>query len=234
MFQIQHLGGIRIMKHTLNLAATLALLAGASQAHSQIFYDFSDGTPDGWANSGFGATPAPAIQNIGGVHYMNLPLGGFQVGNVSSSDAANPAVFNAVMAAAAANPAGYNISYNYYIDTSAFVGTTFLQVGTFVNSGSGFYAQDYGSPNELQLSGAQTGSGQIFQGTVSVNMAAVGFDIPAADTFFRLGMIENANGTGVSVDITDISVSPVPEPATMSLLGLAVPALWMMRRRRSA
>jgi hypothetical protein len=234
MFQIQHLGGIRIMKHILNLAAALALLVSASQAHSQIFYNFSDGTSDGWANSGFGTTPAAAIQNIGGANYLNLPLGGFQVANTSSSDAANPAVFNAVMAAAAANPAAYNISYNYYINTAGFVGTTFLQVGTFVNSGSGYYAQDYGSPNELQLSGAQTGSGQIFQGTVSINMAAVGFNIPAADTFFRLGLIENANGTGVAVDITDISVSPVPEPATLLLLGLAMPAMWMVRRRRSA
>jgi hypothetical protein len=225
------------MKHTLNLAAAVALLVGASQAHSQILFNFSDGTSDGWANSGFSGTPAAAIQNIGGVNYMSLPLGGFQVANVTSSSAANPAVFNAVMAAAAANPAGYNISYNYYIDTSTFVGTTFLQVGTFVNSGSGYYAQDYGSPNELQLSGVQTASGQIFQGTVTVNMATAGFAIPAADTFFRLGIIENANGTGVSADITDISIAPIgpaPEPATLSLLGLAVPALWMMRRRRSA
>lgn len=222
------------MKRIFSLAAAVALVLGAIQAQGQsVIYTFSDGTPDGWSNSGFGTSPSPSISNIGGQNYMYIPLGGFQVANVASGDAGNLPSFTAAMQAAAANPAGYDISYHYYIDTSTFVGTTYLQFGTFVNTGSGYYAQDYGSPNELQLNGTQTASGQVFQGTVTINLAAVGYAMPAADTYFRLGLIENGNGTGVGVHVTDISVSPVPEPASLALIGLGMAGLIMIRRRNS-
>jgi hypothetical protein len=215
-----------------SLAAAVALLGlGAIQAQGQsVNFNFSDNTSDGWANSGFSGTPLATVSTIGSQNYIFLPLGGFQVGNVS---AGSGSFFNA-MQAAAANPAGYQISYDYYIDTSTFVGTTFLQFGTFVNSGSGYYAQDYGAPNEVSLNGTQTASGQIFQGHVSVNLATVGYAMPPADTFFRLGLIENANGTGVGVYVTDISVSPVPEPATLALFGLGLAAGAVFLRRRKA
>ena len=212
--------------------ATVALVFGAIQAQGQsVNFDFSGGTPDGWYNSGFGTSPNATVANIGGLNYIYLPLGGFQVGNVTSSSSTLPS-FATAMQAAAINPANYNISYDYYIDTSTFVSTTFLQFGTFVNTGSGYYAQDYSTPNQLSLSGAQTGSGQVFQGHISINMAAVGFAMPPADTFFRLGFIENGNGTGVGVYVRNISVSPVPEPSTWALFGLgAVGGLLMLRRR---
>jgi len=77
-------------------------------------------------------------------------------------------------------------------------------------------------------------SGQIFTGTVTENMGASGFSMPAADNFFRLGLIENGDGTApVGVYFTDISIAPVPEPSLVSLFGLALPAFWMVRRRRS-
>jgi hypothetical protein len=141
------------------------------------------------------------------------------------------------MAAAAANPAGYDISYNYYINTAGFSGATFMQLGTYVNTGSSYYAQDYSIPNEIQLNGTQLASGGVFQGQVTINMAAVGFNMPATDTYFRLGLIENGNGTGVSVDFTDISVSPVvavPEPASFGLCGLVLAGGTALLRRRKA
>ena len=225
-----------------SLAAAVVLLGvGAIQAQAQsVDFTFSDGTPDGWANAGFSGSPAAAVQNIGGNNYLAVPLGGFQVANVASSYTGVLPTFYAAMAAAAADPAGYNISYNYYINTANFVGATYLQVGTFVNSSSGYYAQDYSTPNEIQLNGTQLASGQIFQGNVTVNLAAIGYAIPAADTFFRLGLIENGNGTGVSVDFTDISVAPVaavPEPASFGLYGLGLAAgsalLPLLRRRKA-
>jgi len=77
-------------------------------------------------------------------------------------------------------------------------------------------------------------SGQVFQGQVTINMAAVGFDMPPADTFFRLGLIENGNGTGVGVYYSDISVSPVPEPASLALFGVGLAAGTAFLRRRKA
>jgi hypothetical protein len=218
----------RIVVTSVGMAA-VAVIFGAIQAQGQsVLYNFSDGTADGWANSGFGGTPLATVSNIGGQNYIFLPLGGFQVGNISASSGS---LFNA-MQAAAANPTGYDISYNYYIDTSTFSGSTFLQFGTFVNTGSGYYAQDYGSPNEVSLSGDQIASGQIFQGTVTINVAAVGYAMPPADTFFRLGLIENGNGTGMGVYVTDISISPAPEPSSLALAGLgAIGGLMLFRRR---
>jgi hypothetical protein len=221
------------MKHTFGLAAVVALVLGAIQAQGQsVIYTFSDNTPDGWANAGYSSTPPASVVNIAGNNYINLPLGGFQVGNVAHGADGSP--FYNAMKAAAANPAGYDISYNYYIDTSAFTGATFLQLGTFVNTGSGYNAQDFSSPYEFQLNGTELASGQVFSGTVTINMAAVGFAMPAADTYFRLGLIENGNGTGVSVSFTDISVSPVPEPASLALAGLGALGGLMLFRRRLA
>jgi hypothetical protein len=216
-----------------SLAAAVALLGfGAIQAQGQsVTYNFSDDTADGWANAGFSGTPAATVTTIGTQNYIAIPLGGFQVANVAGGSGA---LFNA-MAAAAANPTGYDISYNYYVNTAGVTGSTFLQVGTFWNQGDGYYAQDYGSPNELQLNGTQMASGGVFTGTVTVNVGAI-FAPVAGDTFYRLGLIENGNGTGIVVDFTDISISPVavPEPASIALCGLGLAAGITFLRRRNA
>lgn len=217
-------------------AAAICLGMGFTQARGQsIEYTFSDGTSDGWANAGFSGSPVAAVSNIGGQNYLYLPIGGFQVGNDASDSAGNLAGFNAAMSAALEDPSGYDISYNYYINTANITGATYLQLGTYVNTGSGFYAQDYSTPNEISLNGTQLDSGQVFQGTVTINLATVGFNDASAatETYFRLGLIENSDGTG-GVYFTDISVAPVPvpEPATLSLgsLGLAA-GLTFLRRR---
>ncbi|HXD00577.1 MAG TPA: PEP-CTERM sorting domain-containing protein [Verrucomicrobiae bacterium] len=217
------------------MAAAVAILGlGAIQSQGQsVVYNFPDTTGDGWSLGGFGGGSTPTISSIGGVNYMFVPNGGFQVANVASGYALNDPNFTPTMEAAAANPAGYDISYTYYVNTAAITGATFLQFGTFVNTGSGYYAQDYGSPNELQLNGTQLASGQVFSGTITINMAAVGYAMPPADTFFRLGLIENGNGTGTGVYVTDISVTPTPEPATLSLLGLGLAGAAFLRRRKA-
>jgi hypothetical protein len=225
------------MKRIFGLAATVALVLGAIQAQGQsVIYTFSDSTSDGWANAGFSGSPVASVSNIGGQNYIFLPLGGFQVGNVASDSPGNLSGFNAAMAAALNNPAGYDISYNWYVNTAAFTGATFLQIGTFVNTGSSYYAQDFpGSGKEVELNGTQLASGGVFQGTVTINLAAVGFVDPnaATETYFRLGLIENGNGTGTGVYFSNISVAPVPEPASLALIGLGMAGLFVIRRRNS-
>jgi hypothetical protein len=215
----------------------VVLLVASSRATAQsVTFNFSDGLSDGWANAGFSSTPAAAVSNFGGTNYIQIPLGGFQVANYGTGNPSDP--FFQAMQAAALNPAGYTIGYDYRIDTSTFSGANFLQAGTFVNTGSGYYSQNYGA-SQVQLSGAQIATGQVFTGHISLTLAAAGYAMPTSplDTFYRLGLIENADSgaTGVSVSFTNISVAPVPEPASLALLaigGIGLGAMAIRRRRR--
>ena len=227
----------RIIGTSVGMAA-VALVFGAIQAQSQsVNFTFSDGTADGWANSGFGNTPVANISNIGGQNYLNIPIGGYQVANVNSGtvSGAPASTFNSAFLAALENPANYEITYNYYIDTSTFTTPgTYLQVASYINTGSGYYGST-GTPSayEPQLNGTQVASGNVFTGSATIPFSAYGTDGSAAtETYFRLGLVINGDGTtGVAVNFTDISISPVPEPSTLALIGLGACATMLMFRR---
>jgi hypothetical protein len=219
--------------------ACVFLLAGRATAQSVLF-NFADDTSDGWDSGGFSDSTALNVTTIGSSNYIVVPIGGFQVANVASGDTSS--AFFQAMAAAQADPADYDLSYDWYVNTATFTGAnanSFLQIGTFVNDGSGDYSQDFGSVKEVQLSGAQLSSGDVFSGQVTVNMAAAGLILATpGQTYYRLGLIENGDsGPPYQVEFTNISLAPiatVPEPATLGLLGCAVPALLMRKRRRAA
>jgi len=213
------------------LIAALLLCAGRASAQS-VTYDFEDGTDQGWGHkfTNDGTSEDFPIVNVGGSNRMQGGRNGdFQEAERTTSNPAD-ALFQATLAASAAEPA-YEISYDWYVDTLAFGGGNFLQLGTYVNTGSGYYAQNFGAVKEVELGGAQLASGQVFSGTVTQTFAEKGFDIPAGETFFRLGLIINGDGP-TAVYFDNISVRPVPEPASAMLLGLILPALAMRRRRR--
>jgi hypothetical protein len=227
------------MKRICSLTITVALvLYGARAFGSSITFDFEDGTDQGFG-TGFGndASKSFPIVNIGGSNRMETTLGGFQVAGRVSTSTADP-LFVA-MDKAANNPTVSTVSYDWYVDTSldpAGVGT-FLQLGTYINSFGGAYNQDFPNVNkEVELNGTQLASGQVFSGHFSGTFNPMyGNPFPAGYTGqggLRFGLILNGNGSDIKVYFDNITINGVPEPASLALAGMAIPALVMVARRR--
>ena len=98
-------------------------------------------------------------------------------------------------------------------------------MGTYFNTGNGDYAQDFGTPKEVELNGTQLATPGVYSGHVAFTLSSVGIDMPAGDTFYRLGFILNGDGTNAKVYFDNITLAPVPEPTSLALLGVGGVAL---------
>lgn len=228
------------MRHVFRVAVAAGLVLGVAASVSSaqsVTYDFEDGTDQGFgAKFSDDASESFPIVNIGGSNRMEvLRNGDFQEAERSTGNPSDPQY--QAMLAASADESLYLISYDYYIDTANWGADagTFLQLGTYVNTASGYYAQDFpGIGKDVELDSAELASGQVFSGTITETFAAKGYDIPAGETFFRLGLIINGDGAAQRVHFDNITIAPVPEPATLGLLAVALPALTVRRRHRRA
>ena len=135
------------MHFVFRLAAVAALALGAANASAQsVTFNFEDGTDQGFRPKFTDPdTFNYTIANVGGSQRMAVPMvgGAFQQAEVRNDGTALGAAFQAAMDAGFANPTGYLIAYDYYIDTSAGNQGTFLQLGTYVNgNASGLYQRE--------------------------------------------------------------------------------------------
>lgn len=229
------------MKKLLSVSkgASLALLSAcliANQAVGQtVTFNFQDGTDQGFG-TGFGddASKVFPIVNIGGSLRMAVTIGGFQVAGREGGSGAFLDAMNAV----AANPLLSTISYDWYVDTSSGGYGNFLQLGTYFNSGSGAYSQDFpGSGKDVELDGIQLASGGVFSGTVTETWSQkYGALNPGhvAQTFQRLGFIMNGDGAATTtVYFDNITITAVPEPSMLALCALgAAGGMATFRRRK--
>jgi hypothetical protein len=215
-------------------AAILWLAESRATAQTATF-NFEGGNDQGFG-TGFGndASASFPIVNIGGSNRMEvLDTAAFQQAGRETSNPVDP--WYIALSAASANEAQATLSYDWYIDTSLAPGAygTFLQLGTYINTGSGYYFQNFpGAGKEVELNGAQLASGQVFSGTVSFTLASKGYNIPAGETFFRPGLIINGDGTQAKVYFDNIRLTVVPEPVSFSMLGLGMLGLALARNRR--
>jgi len=222
------------VQRILKLAAATAMCVFAIQASAaSVLLDFEDGTDQGFgAPFGDGSTAIPVVDIGGSLRLEVLRDGGFQESDIGSGS--DP--FLAAANAAATNPSGYFISYDWYVDASLGDYGTFLQLGTYFNSGDGAYAQDFpGAGKDVELDGAQLASGGVVSVTVIETLTEQhGALVPGflGQTFMRLGFILNGDGPDATVYFDNVAIRPVPEPASLALLGLAAPAM-LLRRRAS-
>jgi hypothetical protein len=209
-----------------------AVLLIAPAAAQVAIYDFESGTDQEFGHkfSNDGSSEQFPIVSIGGSLRMQvLRDGDFQEAERTTSNPAD-AEYMAMSAASGAESL-YLLSYDWYIDTSPGNFGSFLQVGTYVNTGSGYYAQDFpGVGKDVELAGPQLSSGGVFSGTVTETFSNKGFDIPSGETFFRFGLIMNGDGANATVYFDNIRISPIPEPVSMALVGAAIPVLFRRRR----
>jgi PEP-CTERM motif-containing protein len=224
------------MQRIFGLAAAAALLLTGVQASGQsVTFDFESGGDQGWgnkfSNDASATFPTPII--AGSRRLEVLRNGDFQEADINSSSNPYLAAFNA----AVANPSGYLISYDWYVNTAPGNYGSFLQVGTYINGGQGTfpYVQDFpGTGKDVELSGVQLASGGVFSGTVTETLTAK-YGALHADFLNapsqRLGFIINGDGANATVYFDNVRIRPIPEPASIALFGMAASALWMMRRR---
>jgi hypothetical protein len=225
------------MQPLLRVAAIAALALGTAALNApaqSVTFNFEDGTDQGFGHKfADDASETFPIDNIGGSNRMRvLRNGDFQEAEHATSNPASP--FYQAMLAASVDETLYEISYDWYIDTSNYgsAAGTFMQLGTYVNSGSGYYAQDFpGTNKDVELDSTQLTSGQVFSGTVNETFAAKGFNLPTGETFFRFGFIINGDGAAQTVHYDNVIIRPVPEPAALALFGLGLPVLALRRRR---
>lgn len=222
-----------VMTSAASTAAVLALLGGISAASAQtLTFDFEDGTDQGFrpAFTDTDTVDFPVDTIDGSLRLGVQNDGDFQEGEFTAGGNTAPLV--AAIEAAVADPTNYQLSFDYYVDTSA-TGTvgTFLQIGHYINEGDGTYLQN---ANIFELGGDSLASGSVFSDTYSATFASLGYTVAggldgSANDFYRLGIIVNGDGNEV-VYFDNITIAPIPEPASLSLLGLG--GLALLRRRR--
>jgi hypothetical protein len=219
-------------KAVFGLTAGLLLLGGrAASADTTLFTTIDDFS--GWNNSGGIVTGTEATPDYDGSAVNGLGNTSTGSGNPgvpgSLSVTANSGTYdffysqgeqgNAPFLAALGGSGTLKFEFQYPVNN----GGSYFQLGMVVNSSATFY-QAFGGTAVSDGGGWYTES------------IPYSFTTSPTYSYFQLGLIFNSNydsGAPTSFPVDDIAIAAVPEPATLSVLGMGLSLLTIRRRRRA-
>jgi hypothetical protein len=230
------------MRYSLLTAAVVAALSlGAASASAQLVYGFETGDPGGGRdgflpNNGISSTLQSTVGVTQGLNSLQVITPGGFVGSYTTADL--PAVLS--------SPGFSGVTADVTISPNdpAFTGTfSDLTMGYFVsNGGEGQFGDLYASPTSdwpnIDLApGTYTGVslplvGSFTDPVTSVTYNSLGALVAAGTGWSVSGAEILVDGNGVQTFYLDNIQAVVPEPASLSVIGLTGAALLARRRRK--
>ena len=208
----------------------ISVLSFVTAAQGQLHFDFESGLQD-WGISGFGnGTETVGLSAFGATEGSAQALSMSHSGGDFSWDAswvsgdAGNSVYQA-LSAAAANPAGKTIEFDFTFSANGLpTFVDFSNVTFSLQSDAGF----------KQVSNVAEIGGTAMDATFHVSLPLDSGDLAGTtvdSSFYRLTFGPNVNAGGPPSTWYVDNIRIVPEPTSAGLLGFGVIA-WMLRRRR--
>lgn len=242
----------RIRLAGLALASMIPLVAASAASAQTVFGNFEDGTTDGFgylsSSSGvqpFPASPGPTVAVVvpssgpDTTHVLDITASGYNGGQSGGNDLGYDFAANGLTSTFLADDV---ISFQWEVAPGETFPGGYAQLYNIVlNAPGGGYTTVGGSSGSTSPLAVTTGTVQAGSAgtlyTVSIDYDAYKAAILADTTtpgYIQLGITTN-NGSGnldYYFDNFTLSTAPaVPEPASLSLLGLGVAGMLIRRRR---